>query len=105
MPPRLPGHKVLLHLAPGSKEDTASCRKFFQDMRRRGWVQADFDYCLGAMNYLEIIESDLSRLGDFLAHLKQLISSPRWPRLDRESAIRYLYICSIGSPRIWQRWQ
>src|SRR5205823_582906 len=30
------GHKVLLHLAPGTKEDTASCREFFQDLRRRG---------------------------------------------------------------------
>jgi putative transposase len=30
------GHKVLLHLAPGSKEDTASCREFFHDLRRRG---------------------------------------------------------------------
>jgi hypothetical protein len=25
------GKKALLHLAPGSKEDTASCREFFQD--------------------------------------------------------------------------
>jgi putative transposase len=30
------GHKVLLHLAPGSKEDTARCHEFFQDMRQRG---------------------------------------------------------------------
>jgi putative transposase len=30
------GNKVLLHLAPGTKEDTASCREFFQDLRRRG---------------------------------------------------------------------
>ena len=30
------GKKALLHLAPGTKEDTASCREFFQDMRRRG---------------------------------------------------------------------
>jgi transposase-like protein len=30
------GQKALLHLAPGTKEDTASCREFFQDMRRRG---------------------------------------------------------------------
>ena len=29
-------HEGLLHLAPGSKEDTASCREFFQDLRRRG---------------------------------------------------------------------
>ena len=25
------GKKALLHLAPGTKEDTASCREFFQD--------------------------------------------------------------------------
>jgi transposase-like protein len=30
------GQKALLHLAPGTKEDTASCREFFQDLRRRG---------------------------------------------------------------------
>jgi putative transposase len=27
------GKKALLHLAPGTKEDTASCKEFFQDMR------------------------------------------------------------------------
>jgi transposase-like protein len=26
------GHRVLLHLAPGSKEDTASSREFFHDL-------------------------------------------------------------------------
>ena len=30
------GKRTLLHLAPGTKEDTASCKEFFQDMRRRG---------------------------------------------------------------------
>ena len=29
------GRKVLLHLAPGTKEDTASCREFFHDLKRR----------------------------------------------------------------------
>jgi putative transposase len=28
------GKKALLHLAPGTKEDTASCKEFFHDMRR-----------------------------------------------------------------------
>ena len=28
------GKRVLLHLAPGTKEDTASCKEFFQDLRR-----------------------------------------------------------------------
>jgi putative transposase len=32
------GQKVLLHLAPGTKEDTASCTAFFEDLKRReGW--------------------------------------------------------------------
>src|ERR1044071_4512741 len=30
------GQKVLLHLAPGTKEDTASCPAFFEDLKRRG---------------------------------------------------------------------
>ncbi len=30
------GFKHLLHLAPGTKEDTVSCREFIQDMKRRG---------------------------------------------------------------------
>ena len=30
------GKKALLHLTPGTKEDTTSYREFFQDMRRRG---------------------------------------------------------------------
>src|SRR5580704_3478687 len=29
------GKKALLHLAPGTKEDTAKCREFFQELRRR----------------------------------------------------------------------
>ena len=30
------GQKVLLHLSPGTKEDTESCSAFFQDLKRRG---------------------------------------------------------------------
>jgi transposase-like protein len=30
------GKKALLHLAPGSKEDTVSCREFFRDLKARG---------------------------------------------------------------------
>jgi len=30
------GQKVLLHRSPGTKEDTESCRAFFQDLERRG---------------------------------------------------------------------
>jgi len=30
------GQKVFLHLSPGTKEDTESCRAFFQELKRRG---------------------------------------------------------------------
>lgn len=30
------GKKALLHLAPGTKEDTVSCREFFHDLKDRG---------------------------------------------------------------------
>jgi len=30
------GKKLLLHLAPGTKEDTVSCREFFRDLKARG---------------------------------------------------------------------
>lgn len=30
------GKKALLHLAPGTKEDTVSCREFFRDLKARG---------------------------------------------------------------------
>ena len=30
------GQKILLHLAPGTKEDTASGTAFFEDLKRRG---------------------------------------------------------------------
>jgi transposase-like protein len=32
------GHKVLLGLAPGTKEDTASCRDFLRDLKSCGLV-------------------------------------------------------------------
>ena len=53
------GHKVLLHLAPGSKEDTASCREFFQDMRRRGLPDPLLVISDGAPGLFRTIEDDL----------------------------------------------
>lgn len=37
------GRKVLLHLAPGTKEDTASCTAFFEDRKRRDRRGAGLD--------------------------------------------------------------
>jgi Transposase, Mutator family len=49
-----------LTLAPGSKEDTATCREFFQDMRRRGLPDPLLVISDGAPGLFRAIEDDLS---------------------------------------------
>ena len=44
------GQKVLLHLAPGTKEDTASCTAFFEDLKRRGLADP-LTAALGSSSY------------------------------------------------------
>ena len=55
------GNKALLHLAPGSKEDTASCREFFQELRRRGLPDALLVASDGAPGMIRAIEECLPR--------------------------------------------
>src|SRR5207302_558719 len=55
------GKKALLHLAPGTKEDTASCREFFQDMRRRGLPDPLLVASDGAPGIIRAIEACLPR--------------------------------------------
>ena len=55
------GKKALLHLAPGTKEDTASCREFFQDMRRRGLPDPLLVVSDGAPGIIRAIEECLPR--------------------------------------------
>src|SRR5437870_10617205 len=52
---------VLLHLAPGTKEDTASCREFFQDMRRRGLPDPLLVVTDGAPGVIRTIEECFPR--------------------------------------------
>lgn len=51
------GKKALLHLAPGTKEDTASCREFFQELRRRGLPDALLVASDGAPGMIRAIEA------------------------------------------------
>jgi transposase-like protein len=55
------GKKALLHLAPGTKEDTASCREFFQEMRRRGLPDPLLVASGGAPGMIRAIEECLPR--------------------------------------------
>jgi putative transposase len=55
------GKKALLHLAPGTKEDTASCREFFHDMRRRGLPDPLLVVSDGAPGMIRAIEECFPR--------------------------------------------
>src|SRR5438477_3245597 len=55
------GKKALLHLAPGTKEDTASCKEFFRDMRRRGLPDPLLVVSDGAPGIIRAIEECFPR--------------------------------------------
>ena len=79
------GGKVLLHLAPGTKEDTASCREFFQDMRRRGLGDPLLLVSDGAPGIIRAIEECFPRtlrqrcLVHKMRNLQSKVPEDLWP--------------------------
>jgi Transposase, Mutator family len=79
------GKKALLHLAPGTKEDTASCRKFFQEMRRRGLPDPLLVVSDGAPGMIRAIEECLPRsirqrrLAHKMRNLQSKVPEDVWP--------------------------
>jgi transposase-like protein len=55
------GQKVLLHLAPGTKEDTASCTGFFEDLKRRGLADPLLVVTDGAARLIRAVETCFPR--------------------------------------------
>ena len=55
------GQKVLLHLAPGTKEDTASCTAFFEDLKRRGLADPLLVVTDGAPGLIRAVETCFPR--------------------------------------------
>jgi transposase-like protein len=79
------GRKVLLHLSPGTKEDTASCKAFFQDLKRRGLVDPLLIVTDGAPGLIRAVEECFPRSerGRCLAHrmrnLQSKVPEADWP--------------------------
>jgi putative transposase len=79
------GKKALLHLAPGTKEDTASCKEFFQDMRRRGLPDPLLVVSDGAPGVIRAIEECFPRsvrqrcLAHKMRNLESKTSEDLWP--------------------------
>jgi putative transposase len=89
------GKKALLHLAPGTKEDTASCREFFQDMRRRGLPDPLLVASDGAPGIIRAIEECLPRsvrqrcLAHKMRNLQSKVPEDVWPEFKARSTACY----------------
>ena len=96
------GRKVLRHLAPGTKEDTASCTAFFEDLKRRGLADPLLTVTDGAPGLIREVETCFPRAlrQRCLVHrLRNLRSKPpdgQWP----EIAIRARACYEAASPAL-----
>jgi transposase-like protein len=89
------GQKALLHLAPGTKEDTASCREFFQDMRRRGLPDPLLVVSDGAPGVIRAIEECFPRalrqrcLAHKMRNLQSKVPDDVWPEFHARARAGY----------------
>ena len=90
------GAKHLLHLAPGTKEDTASCREFIQDMKRRGLSDPLLVTTDGAAGLIRAVEecfprSDRQRcLVHKTRNLQAKVTDEQaWPQFKAEATAVY----------------
>lgn len=89
------GKKALLHLAPGTKEDTASCREFFQDMRRRGLPDPLLVVSDGAPGVIRAIEECFPRalrqrcLAHKMRNLQSKVPDDVWPEFQARARACY----------------
>jgi len=89
------GQKVLLHLSPGTKEDTESCRAFFQDLKRRGLSDPLFVATDGAPGLIRAVEECFPRSerGRCLAHrmrnLQSKVPDADWPEFREKAKAAY----------------
>jgi putative transposase len=89
------GKKALLHLTPGSKEDTASCREFFQDLRRRGLPDPLLVVSDGAPGMIRAIEECFPRsmrqrcLAHKVRNLQSKVPESIWPEFKARAAACY----------------
>ena len=96
------GRKVLLHLAPGTKEDTASCTAFFEDLKRRGLPDPLLAVTDGAPGLIRAVESCFPRalrqrcLAHRLRNLRSKAPEGQWPDI----AIRARACYEAASPAL-----
>jgi transposase-like protein len=96
------GRKVLLHLAPGTKEDTASCTAFFEDLKRRGLADPLLAVTDGAPGLIRAVETCFPRalrqrcLAHRMRNLRSKAPEAQWP----EIAVRARACYEAASPAL-----
>jgi transposase-like protein len=89
------GKKALLHLAPGTKEDTANCREFFHEMRRRGLPDPLLVVGDGAPGIIRAIEECFPRalrqrrVAHKMRNLASKVPEDVWPEFKARAAACY----------------
>jgi len=89
------GKKALLHLAPGTKEGTASCQEFFRDMRRRGLPDPLLVVSDGAPGIIRALEECFPRalrqrcLAHKMRNLASKVPEDVWPEFKARAAACY----------------
>ena len=96
------GRKVLLHLAPGTKADTARCTAFFEDLKRRGLPDPLLAVTDGAAGLIRAVETCFPRalrqrcLAHRLRNLRSKAPESQWP----EIALRARACYEAASPAL-----
>lgn len=98
------GHKVLLGLAPGTKEDTASCRDFLRDLKARGLVDPILEATDGAPGLIRAVEEVFPRalrqrcLAHKIRNLEAKVPAEAWREVKGAALAAY----QAGSPNLAQ---
>jgi len=98
------GSKVLLGLAPGTKEDTASCRDFLRDLKARGLVDPILGTSDGAPGLIRAFEEVFGRalrqrcLAHKIRNLEAKVPAEAWRELKGAALAAY----QAGSPKLAQ---
>ncbi len=85
--------KVLLHLASGTKEDTASCTAFFEDLKRRGLPDPLLTVTDGAPGLIRAVETCFPRalrercLAHRMRNLRGKVPEATWPEVASAPAL------------------
>ncbi len=91
----LDGRKVLLHITPGSREDTESCRALFQDMKARGLKDPLLTTTDGAPGLVRAVEECFVRstrqrcLAHRMRNLAQKVPEDIWPEFRERARAAY----------------